>query len=86
MMITVADQDTLRERFKAIGGDWLAEKLTPKFAARAGRELVAPEGVNLAVDCALYDICQGLPAPTVAALRMSRDAIRAALAAEAPVA
>jgi hypothetical protein len=86
MMITVADQDTLRARFEAIGGDWLAEKLTPKFATRAGTEFAAPEGVNMAVELALHAICDGLPAPTVAALRMSRDDIRAALAAEAPVA
>jgi hypothetical protein len=77
----VADQDSLRERFRRIGGDWLAEKLTPKFAARAGTELVEPEGVNLAVALALHDACEGMPPAAAFALQMQAEDIAAALAA-----
>lgn len=79
-MIIVASQDVLRERFRNLGGDWLAEKLTPKFADRAGKRLVDPEGVNLAVELALYDVSADLPLPAAAALAMHRENIRAALA------
>jgi hypothetical protein len=78
----VADVETLAARFRVIGGDWLAQKLTPCFAARAGTELVEPEGVSLAVDLALYDVSDGLPLPAAAAIRMHRTAIIEAMAAE----
>lgn len=78
----VADQDTLRARFRRIGGDWLAEKLAPHFAGRAGEELAEPEGVNLAVELALHEVCAGLPEPAMISLHMRREDIAKALDAE----
>lgn len=77
----VADQATLTERFREIGGDWLAERLAPKFAHRAGRELTEPEGVDLAVELAFFDLCEGgMPEPAMIALSMHKDAVKRALA------
>lgn len=81
--MVVADQDTLRERFRAIGGDWLAKKLTPMFAERAGKNLIEPHGVDNAVELALHEVLDGTPQSVAIAIQMAKDDIKQALRAEA---
>lgn len=70
----VADKTTLRARLKDLGGEWLANKMTPRLAEYSGVEL-EPEGANLVVHTALIDICEGLPVPAATSVMMQRDKI-----------